>query len=344
MKRILQPIGNLDLTRQTTPGLRPSPEQKSSDPQAETTKHIYAIHKIPIPDAEYRSETPEHLQNKDLPGFPSTIAAVGPPSSGKTNVLFNLLTRREFMCGFFDQIFQLGPTVQSDKIYKTVKIPDDQKVSDPKQFLEKLEEWLKKQIEETKKDPATAPKQLYIFEDITAYRDTVQNNETFVKCFTAIRHHKATAYANIHKLTGLHRTCRVSCMHILLWPCPRSEAKQAHEDYGVAELNFNDFLLMCRYAWKPEPGQNPKPFLYINRYAPEELRYRKCFDKIIDWVEFVGLANRLKKKNKDGVSAMYEWLKRGQAKTSSTETSSSTTPQTLPPKPSVRDNVIELLK
>lgn len=269
-------------------------EKKLSDPQAEAKSHIYDIHRIPIPDPEYMSETPPHIRNKDIPGFPSTVAAVGPPSSGKTNVLFNLLTRPEFWKGFFDVIYELGPTVESDKIYKAVKLNDDQKVSDPDKFLAKLQEWVEKQKQEVKQDPHTAPKSLFIFEDITAYRDVMQNSEIFMKCFTAIRHHKATAYANVHKLTGLNRTCRVSCMHIMLWPSPRSEVKQAHQDYGIAELDLNDFMLVCRFAWKAEPN-NPKPFLYINRYASEEDRYRKCFTKIIKWQDFVGLTKTLRK-------------------------------------------------
>ena len=317
--------------------------QKSSVPQAATKKHLYDIKRIPIPDAEYRSETPEHLQNKDLPGFPSTIAAVGPPSSGKTNVLFNLLTRDEFWKGFFDTIYELGPTVESDKIYKCVELPDDQKVSDPAKFLNKLDEWLKKQIDATKQDPHTAPKQLYIFEDITAYRDTIQNSETFVKCFTAIRHHKATAYANIHKLTGLHRTCRVSCMHIMIWPCPRTEVKQAHEDYGVAELSYQDFMLMCRYAWKPDET-NPKPFLYINRYANEEKRYRRCFTKVIDWTQFIGLTQRLRKRNKDGSAGMTNWLRGATASTAKTSPDMEFPKARGPEKPSAGDSVLELLK
>lgn len=330
--------------------------EQETKPNTASSPHRYAIKRIPIDDPEYISETPPHLQNKDLPGFPSTIIAVGPPGSGKSNVLFNLLTREEFWKGFFDIIYEIGPTVNADKLFKSVKIPDDQKVDDPKEIIPKLVEWVDKQKMEVKNNSKNAPKCLFIFEDITALRDTIQNSEEFIKCWTAIRHHKSTSYANIHKLTGLHRTCRISSMHILMWPCPHTEVKQAHHDFSVADLDYHDFLQMCKFAWKPEEG-NEKPFLYINRYAPEEKRFRKCFYKIIDWSQFIGLGRRLKRHQRKK-EQKYETLGRQPypsskpriqpppptSSSSSSSSSSQSQSQGQEESESVRDNVLMYLK
>jgi hypothetical protein len=261
-------------------------------------KHPYDLKRIEIKNAEYRNETPEHLQNKDIPGFPSTVVLIGRPGSGKTNLLMNLLTRPEFYFGFFDKIYALGPTVKSDKLYQTIRIPDSQKVTDPADFIPKVVEWTEAQVDEVKNSPEQAPKCLFIFEDITSYRHTIQNNPNFVKCFTTIRHHKSTAIALVHKFAALERTCRMNCMHIIVFPVNQTDIRNLYNDYGTYGLNADDFKHICRYAWRPTPDCK-KPFLYINMYAenPNE-RFRKCFTEIIPVEEFQGISRHYKQKDK----------------------------------------------
>jgi A32 protein len=269
-----------------------SEEQKNKSKKRK--RHPYEIEHLEIPDPEYMGEVPERLRNKDLPGFPSTILAIGGPGSGKTNVLMNFLTKKEFWLHFFDKIYLLGPTVKSDKLFKKIIVPDDQIVHEANEFIPKLGEWTKAQIERVQSDSKSAPKCLFVFEDITSYYHTAQAAPEFAKCFNAIRHHKASAYANVHKLKAFNRTARMSCMHIMVWPVTVTEQKQLYEDYGPSELTVQDFLHVCKAAWRPDEN-NAKPFLYINKYAKEEERYRKCFTHIIDIKQFEGVARRKSK-------------------------------------------------
>lgn len=273
--------------------------EEARTPTTEETKksaHPYSIERIKIPDPEYISEVPERLRNKDLPGFPSTILAVGKPGSGKSNLLMNMLLREVYWLKFFDKIYLLGPTVKTDKLFAEIKVPDDQIVTKPAEFIEKLTEWVDAQKEATKNDPKTAPKCLFIFEDITAYRyNGVQNNPEFTRCFTTIRHHKATAYANVHAYSRLERTARINCMHIMVFPVSRSDIKQIYMEYANHYLDEDDFVEMCKFAWTKDE-ENAKPFLYINMYADDAQRFRKCFTQIIDVSKFEGLGKHLKRK------------------------------------------------
>jgi len=267
----------------------------SEEQPASGEQHPYHIGKIKIPDAEYTDEVPEHLQNKEIPGFPSTVAIVGKPGGGKTNLCMNLLIKPIFWRHFFDKIYLLGPTVKMDKLFKEIKVPDNQIVTEPNEFIPKLVEWVAKQKEAVENDPKTAPKCLFFFEDITAYRNNVQKDPEFARCFTTIRHHKSTALVNFHKYTALERTARINCMHICVFPVNRTDIEQIYKEYASAHLDMDDFFVMCRYCWKPDE-ENKKPFLYINMYQPDERRFRKCFTKIIDTSHFEGLGKYLKAK------------------------------------------------
>lgn len=266
----------------------------SKNPKKEA-KHPFHVRKIPIPDAEYMDEVPKHLQNQEIPGFPTTVAIIGKPGGGKTNLCINLLMEPIFWNGFFDKIYLLGATVKMDKLFKNINIPDSQKVTEPEDFIPKLVEWVTEQKEAVENDPKSAPKCLFFFEDITAYRHTVQNNPEFVKCFTMIRHHKSTAIVNFHKYTALERTARINCMHICVFPVNKTDLEQIYKEYGTAHLDLDDFSIMCRYAWKGDE-KNQKPFLYINMYQPDEKRFRKCFTDIIDTSHFEGLGKFVKQK------------------------------------------------
>lgn len=274
--------------------------------------HPFAIKHLKVDDPEYMSEVPEHLQNKEIPGFPSTIVCIGEPGSGKTNVLMNLLTEKKLWKGFFDIVYLFGPTCKTDKLYKLIKVDKEQVVTEEENFLPKLMERLEKQIEEVEKNPKEAYKALFVFEDITSYFHTLQSSPEFSKCFNAIRHHKATAYAHVHKIKAFNRTARMACQHIICFPVNKTEVDVLYQDWAPRCLDKYQWQKLVEDAWA-STDDNKKPFLYINKYQPPERRYRKCFTHILDLeyykkVEKPGKASKkervgVKEEERDSVSS-----------------------------------------
>lgn len=242
--------------------------------------HPYKVKKIPIDDPEYKSETPEYLQNKDIPGFPTTVLCVGGPGSGKSNVFINFLLYH--WKGFFDKIYLFGPTCKSDKIYKNIQLPDDQITTKEHEFIPKLQQEVDKQIDAVEHNHKQADKVLFGFEDITSYYDKAQRHPAFGRCFNAIRHHKATAWANVHKYKAMNRTARNCCKHILVWPIVDSDLEQIAEDYSIPGVNKKAFMALAWHAWTPDE-ENKKPFFYINTYADRQDRFRRNFTDIIGY-------------------------------------------------------------
>lgn len=265
---------------------------------SERKPHAYAIKRIDVKDPEYISEVPEHLRNQDLPGFPSTTLFVGRPGSGKTNALMNLLMGKNFWFGFYDKIYLCGPTVENDKLYQNINVSKEQIVTKQEDFLPKLEEWVEQQTQNVKRDPANAPKCLFIFEDITSFYHTLQAKPVFTRCFNQIRHLKSSAVAMVHKLKAFNRTCRMCAQHILAWPVNQSEVVQLYEDYGPVNMDKKQFAKMFDYATEPTEDCK-KPFLYINMMVPEKQRFRRNFTEILHVKDFDP-----KKKQRVGVKDM----------------------------------------
>lgn len=247
--------------------------------------HPLKIRRVETKDPDYQSETPEHLRNTFFPGFPSCSVFVGPPGSGKTNVLMHMLLSPIMWNGFFDKVYLFGPTVKSDKMYERIHVAEDQICTDQKEFLPKLEEALKKQQRQVEDDKKAAPKILMVFEDITAFFNKIQQKPEFVRCYTQVRHLKGASVAMVHKWKAFNRTARMATQHILVWRCNKSEQKQLYEDFGPTSLTLDDWYKLVAYCHKPT-DDDAKPFLYINTTVPEKIRFRKNFTEILELRDF----------------------------------------------------------
>lgn len=259
---------------------RPEDGEKCSKEESDDLYSQLSIKKIEVPDPEYASEVPERMKNKHFPGFPSTVVFVGMPGSGKTTVFFNLLHNKFMWNKFFDVIYLFGPTVKTDKQYKTIKLDEKNICDNPKEFIPKLEKILEDQTRKVQRDPKEADKVLFVFEDMTAFFDKIQNKPAFQRCYTQIRHLKGTSATMVHKWKAFNRTCRVSSQHILFWNKQGEEMEQLYKDFGPSNVSVDEWCDMVNYCLKPEK-EGEKPFLYINLLAPEEERFRKSFTTIM---------------------------------------------------------------
>jgi hypothetical protein len=239
------------------------------------------ITRIPVDDPEYMSEVPEHMKNKDFPGFPSTTVLCGPPGRGKTNALMNLLHNKAMWNKFFDEIEAYGPTVKSDKLYKTIKLKEENICTDVKKIIPKLDKSLAAQTKKVEENSKSAPKKLFLFEDMTSFFDKVQNKPEFIRCYTQIRHVKASSITMVHKYKAFNRTCRICSQHLLIWRTNNRDIEQIFEEFGPLSMDKKQWRDMVEYAFTPTE-ENPKPFLYINTLADDHLQFRKSFTEILE--------------------------------------------------------------
>lgn len=243
------------------------------------------IKKIEVPDPEYKSEIPKHVDNQWFPGFPSTTLICGPPGRGKTNLLINLLTNPKMLNKVFDEIYWYGPTIKSDKLYKTIQIRDENVCTEPKKIIADLEKKLKEQTKKVSENPATAPKVLFVFEDITSFFNTVQSKPEFHRCYTQIRHVKGAAISMVHKYHAFNRTNRTSTQHIILFKANQKDIGHLYEEHGPANMSVKDFRRLVNWALKKQ-DKDEHPFFYVNTTVDDNQQYRRNFDTILELADF----------------------------------------------------------
>jgi hypothetical protein len=256
---------------------------------------------------DYEDETPERMQNKLFPGFPTTAVFCGPPGSGKTNTIVYMLRSPTFWNGFFDEIHPMGPTIESDSLYKSLNFEKDRICTNPKKLIPFLSDLLEEQQNKVETDKKGAPKKLFLFEDLTSFFHKIQNNEDFIRCFCQIRHLKGTAIAVVHKYKAFNRTCRNCCKHLLIWQPLLTEINQLYEDFAPPNMGKKDWQRMILHATTPTK-EEPHLFLYINRSAPIAERYRRTFTEIlaIPVTPHRPLTEKRRKKNKNFIDRTQE--------------------------------------
>lgn len=260
----------------------------------------YKVDKIDVPDPEYMSELPEHMKNNIIPGFPSTTLICGPPGKGKTNLLICLLTKKTMWNKFFDVIYAYGPTVKADKLYKTIKLKKENVIDKVNDIIPDLEKKLEEQTKKVAANPATAPKILFLFEDMTSFFNTIQYKPAFHRCYTQCRHVKGASVTMVHKYKAFHRTPRMSSQHIILFECNMKDVAHLYEEFGpTTYVNVHQFTLMFQYATCPTPD-DPKPFFYINTCVPMSQRYRRNFTEVMVLNPSQSLQPSLKDKTRRG--------------------------------------------
>ena len=240
-------------------------------------KSKYAIEKI---------ETDKHsiplrasMKEGLIPKFPFSIYLCGRSGSGKTNLMMNLMTRKEFYKNYFHYIIVYSPTANvGDDLYKHLKLPSENIKNDfTSQDLEQLiatrKEMIKdKGIEWVGKNSRV----LIILDDVIADRNFLMS-PTSLKMFCLLRHYLVSVIVMSQSYTKIPRALRLNVNATMIFPSTQSEIEVLLDEVTPSGIKKRSFEKMIDYA---TDGQYD--FLYINNHAKPGERIRKNLDEIID--------------------------------------------------------------
>ena len=228
-----------------------------------------------------KSKTPLRAVMKQgiLPKFPFSFMISGRSGSGKTNLLMNLLSRKEFLKGYFHFTVVYSPTAGTyDDSYNVLNLPPENFNPEfGEQDLENLIKSRKELIDKKGIEWVTKNSRvLIILDDVIANRDFL-NSPAALKAFALLRHYQVAIIVLMQSYNKLPRALRINSNAVAIFPSSQSEVEVLLDEITPAGLKKKEFQKVIDYA-----TDGRYDFLYINNHADPGKRVRKNLDEIIN--------------------------------------------------------------
>ena len=214
-----------------------------------------------------------------LPKFPFSFMISGRSGSGKTNLLMNILSRKEFLKGYFHYIIVFSPTAGTyDDSYNVLNLPPENFKNDfSEQDLENLIQSRKDLIDKKGIEWVTKNSRvLIILDDVIANRDFL-NSPQALKMFALLRHYQVAIIVLMQSYNKLPRALRINANAVAVFPSSQSEVEVLLDEITPAGLKKKEFQKVIEYC-----TDGRYDFLYINNHADPGSRVRKNLDEVID--------------------------------------------------------------
>lgn len=239
----------------------------------------------PVDDnAKDRIEQPKLSNDNIIPRLNTSNIIVGTTGMGKSTLLQNLMTRKNFYGGtrkdgkpFFDAVILISPTGANDDVQKALKLKDVSIVKNLKEaeaVLNALSSHQHAEIEEKGADKAL---QVGVILDDVISDKIFMNSEAAKNTFIANRHKNFTVFLCTQSWTKVPRVMRLQCRGIFYFAGSISECDLLCDEYCPPGLSRADFKRVIEYATQDEFS-----FLFINKSAHIEERFRKNLGEIIN--------------------------------------------------------------
>jgi hypothetical protein len=237
----------------------------------------YTIEALPTD----KSKIPQIKASDDqiLPRFPFSMMISGRSGGGKTNLMLNLLTKKNMFKDYFQHIIVFSPTAgQFDDTYKILKLHKDNFIRDLNEIqLDQIIKLRQKQIKMKGIEyVAKNSRMLLILDDVIANRDFLESPGA-LKMFALLRHYLVSVIIMIQSYTKLPRALRLNCNAVMTFPALSSEVETLKDEITPSGLTKKEFGKVIEYC-----TQGKYDFLYINNHADPDKRIRKNLDEIID--------------------------------------------------------------
>ena len=215
------------------------------------------ISKIPM-TCDDRGNIPE-----PLPPYNFAMLIVGRPSSGKTNLIVNLVNKKgKFYNKKFNRVLIFSPSLNT--LDTELKLPSEQIFTDIS--ISELNEELNYLKEMLQEDPKY--KTLFIFDDmINNFKNDIPE---FLKILYNRRHYGLSVIIVSQVYNKLPMQLRKAVSHLILFKPPKQEIESVHRD--AIHLKKDDFEKLIKYVYDKK-----YQFLFIDL---NENKYYKNFNKL----------------------------------------------------------------
>lgn len=228
--------------------------------------------KIPQPAAARRGIVPK---------VPFRLLLSGASGSGKTNVARWMLDKH-YVRGqgsWFHRIVLFSPTAEIDPIWKDLKgLKKKDRMTECS--AAKLDRILKDCEKQTKSAGKEKGKHTLILLDDVIAESKFIHSGPFLAAFIRARHFNCSVIVMTQSYVKIPRSARIQASHIIMFPSQTTEIERLYSEYGPHNMKKRDFFKMVVEATTATPSE-PFPFIYIDRQAPIEKRFRRNLDMFL---------------------------------------------------------------
>ena len=220
------------------------------------------------------------FDDKPLPLKPSNWGIFGRKGCGKSNLLLNILSRKESpWYKMYDLVFLISPTARLDDKFAELleDIGEDQHYEElNNQNLQLIIDTIdahKEEFKKKKKNKGRSPAYLIVYDDVI--HDLVKKKDTRLICMLATqnRHRHITNVYLLQKFNSYLPTVVRSNLDVISYF--RTDNKSELESF-VKEMNQDEDALLKMYRFATKEAFS---FLHINMYSPKTRFYHR-FDLI----------------------------------------------------------------
>lgn len=203
----------------------------------------------------------------------ASILMIGNSGSGKTVLLQNLITRKEFYGDCFQKIFICCPS--GDDILQGVDATLFDDLKEAVKAIDTIQEHQKKEI--AKHGCDNAHQYALILDDVVGNTEFMKS-APFLKSFIASRHYCLTTFLCSQHLRRIPKICRLQASILYIFPCSAGECQTLCEEYCPPSMNSKQFMKLLDDTWSSQPFQ----FLTIHMKRPMAERYRRGLAQLIN--------------------------------------------------------------
>ena len=237
-----------------------------------------------VPLETSKSNIPQKKASKDqvLPKFPFSWVLSGRSGSGKTQLLLNVLTRKELLGDYFHLILVFSPTAgMLDDTYAALKLPKEN-------FLNEFDKSILDSILTNRKDliekkgiewVAKNSRVCLIFDDMIA--ENIMKTPEMLKMFALLRHFLCSVVIASQSFKKIPRSIRINSNFVSIFPSLESEIQVMLDEIcpsGINKKEFRQIIDRCT--------EGRYDFMGIQNHADPGKRIRKNLNEIINLDEF----------------------------------------------------------
>ncbi len=189
--------------------------------------------------------------HKDLPHPPFRLAAIGPTTSGKSNFIRNLLTRRDMLFGVFHYIFIFCPSIRLNDDFIDIE-EDGRTIFKFDKFDEmEISNIQKRQTEIAKIDKKRLPRILLLLDDCFDDDSFSRSNVLKALCFRG-RHANISLIFSGQKLSSLNRACRLNLSHMAFFRPNNFGELDFFLEENIEKRKRKEFSEVFKGVWQEE--------------------------------------------------------------------------------------------